>query len=326
MKFGKWITLLTLLLIPVARAESPSTKKFEVQINNSAYLLGAGDRVRIDVFNVPEWSGVQPILSDGTITMPIVGSIEVNGKSSLQVADQISTLLEPYLQKSIVTVRVEETRPVGVVVSGAVNRPGPLVLDIKARATLSTALVQAGGLADGADLRRVSIVRHSSLGLQTYPIDLWKLLNGESDQDFLLRDGDAIQIPLSQNLEEDEDSDQVASSSLAPAIIRIQVVGEVINPGFKEVPANTTFTQALTTAGGLTDKADPGNVSLVRLLANGTIKQTTLAASLEQPRNQKTNPSLRNGDIIAVRRSFGGSLLQAVESFSGITLLLNLFR
>jgi polysaccharide biosynthesis/export protein len=313
-----------------AQSAATNPPSFSLQVANSEYLLGAGDRIKIDVFNVPEWSGAQTILPDGTVTLPVVGQVSLADKSLAEAGATLQQLLGAYLKKNIVTVQLEQQRPLNIVVSGEINRPGPYTLtgsSATTRPNVSAALHEAGGLKDGADVRNVVLVRRiPGHGSQERKLDLWSLLSsGDVRQDPLLRDGDSIFIPRSQE-KLGFDEDLVASSSLSPATIHVQIIGEVRNPGTKELPSNTSFTQALGSSGGLTDQADPNSVIFIRVKPDGTLIRRDLRAVLEQARDPQHNPVLRNGDIIAVQRSLGGGILQLLTSLPGVALLLNLFR
>ena len=79
------VLLPSILFMEPAIAQAPSrTAKIQSTTNLMAlpegdgYLLGAGDRVRIDVFNVPEITGEYTVLPNGTINMPLVGAVGVN--------------------------------------------------------------------------------------------------------------------------------------------------------------------------------------------------------------------------------------------------------
>ncbi|MEN9222062.1 MAG: polysaccharide biosynthesis/export family protein, partial [Thermostichus sp. BF3_bins_97] len=51
-----------------------------------AYILGPGDRVRVTVLNEPSLSGDQQVLLDGTLALPLVGTVPVEGMTLQQAA------------------------------------------------------------------------------------------------------------------------------------------------------------------------------------------------------------------------------------------------
>lgn len=54
------------------------TKQLIAQLDD-AYTLGAGDTISIEIFNVPEYSGAQQVLADGSVNLPVVGRVQVSG-------------------------------------------------------------------------------------------------------------------------------------------------------------------------------------------------------------------------------------------------------
>ncbi|HBE34567.1 MAG TPA: hypothetical protein DD990_25535, partial [Cyanobacteria bacterium UBA11368] len=90
----------------------------------------------------------------------------------------------------------------------------------------------------------------------------------------------------------------------SPARITVRVVGEVGKPGTIEVAPNTTLSQALLAAGGINrDRGKKSEVELIRLNSNGTITLQTIAVDFAQGIDSKTNPLVRDNDIIVVNRS-----------------------
>ncbi|MFP3386155.1 polysaccharide biosynthesis/export family protein, partial [Tritonibacter sp. SIMBA_163] len=88
------------------------------------YTLGPGDVVSIDIFNIPEYSGQYRIAVDGRISLPIVGSVDVQGLTIPQANELITQRYTPILQRPIVSLTLAQPRPVRVAIAGEVNRPG----------------------------------------------------------------------------------------------------------------------------------------------------------------------------------------------------------
>ncbi|MEA5465672.1 SLBB domain-containing protein [Leptothoe sp. PORK10 BA2] len=309
-----------------------------------SYILGAGDYLRIDVFNIPDYSGEFKILSSGRLNMPIVGAIDVDGLSLQQATIQIEQSLEPYVQRPVVTISVLETRPIQIAVAGEVHRPGAYrisaaegsttgsVTDIP---TLTQAIELAGGITQLADIRQIEVQRRlprspdallssmapvgDSLGKanqsQTVPVNLWNLLKeGDLSEDLQLQDGDRIIIPTASTLNTDEIT-ELATASFSPDAIPINVVGEVEAPGNITVPPNTPLNQAILAAGGFNNRARHGTVTLVRLNLNGTVSQREIEVDFAQGINEDTNPSLRPNDTVIVKRS---GLARASDAFGAV--------
>ena len=267
------------------------------------YLLGSGDRVRLDFFNVPEFSGEYQVLPNGTINLPQVGAVVVQGRNLKQASQLIGSRYAAVLQRPIITVSLLAARPISVAIAGEINRPGSYTISaVSAGSTTEgsapnlTRIIQlAEGITQAADLRHVQVHRLRTSNLdtpsasETLTVDLWQLLQtGNVQQDLRLQDGDSIFIPptTSVNLQE---ARQLAAANFAAKNTRplkVSVVGEVARPGpytllegavaqrtqdqanpnVLQVPS---VTRAIQIAGGITQSADIRNVQVRRLTRSG---------------------------------------------------------
>jgi polysaccharide export outer membrane protein len=291
------------------------------------YTLGAGDRIHLDIFNVPEYTGERRVLVDGTVNLPLVGNVSVKGMTLKQSGEAIATAYKNYLRDPVVTISLLAPRPLRVSVSGEVNRPGSYAVPFSLRTdgeeegetrwpTVTQAVQLAGGITQIADVRQVQVQRPQLSGpAQVINLDLWALLQGDLQQDLTLRDGDTILIPKATRIDPAE-ATKLATASFSPAIIRVNVVGEVIRPGVVEIPPNTPLNQALLAAGGFNQRrANKRNVELVRLNPDGTVSRREVPINLAQGINEQSNPMLLPNDVVIVGRSGGAKVS---DSLSGI--------
>ncbi|MCW6036583.1 SLBB domain-containing protein [Spirulina subsalsa FACHB-351] len=247
---------------------------------NLPYTLGAGDRVRLDIFNVPEYSGEYPVLIDGTLNLPLIGTIPVADLTLQQAADLLSQRYALYLTRPIVTLGLLRPRPVRLAIAGEVQRPGSYTVTVdegRQFPTVTELIALAEGITLSADVRQVRIRRTYQGVEQTYTVDLWQLLQaGELGQDIPLRDGDALIIPTAMAINPQE-LRQLADASFAPdapSSIQIAIVGEVVRPGTHTLRVDAlgvlpTVTTAIKEAGGITTLANVRNIELRRTPRNG---------------------------------------------------------
>lgn len=127
------------------------------------YKLVQGDKLRIEVYKDAQLSQSVQIRPDGKITLPLVGDIEADGKTPIQLRDLITTQLKTYMTNPVVTVIVVETKPSVAYVTGEVNHPGAVQLQDD-QITVLQALALAGGLKDFADSKNIKIIRKSGKG------------------------------------------------------------------------------------------------------------------------------------------------------------------
>ncbi len=293
--------------------------------------MGPGDRVFVDIFNVPEYSKSYPVLPDGTLNLPRIGQVPVAGLTLQAVGDMVTAKYTRFFRQPLTTIVLEQARPLRVAISGEINRPGTYKFEPTNSGSIPsvtiTELIQAsGGITQRADLRQIEVRRPLLEDLeQVISVNLWELLqNSNLSQDISLRDGDRIRIATAATLSPSQLS-QVATASFAPETIRVNVVGEVVKPGAVEVPPNTPLNQALLAAGGFhSTRADRQTVELIRLQPNGTIVRRTLAVDLAADVNEATNPIMRPNDVIIVDRSgFTRTADRITQVATPVVLLLN---
>ena len=76
-----------------------------------AYPLGAGDVISISIFNVPEYSGSQQVLADGSVNLPAIGRVDINGLTPEQAESTIAIAYQNELRYPQITVVLEDPRP-----------------------------------------------------------------------------------------------------------------------------------------------------------------------------------------------------------------------
>jgi polysaccharide export outer membrane protein len=123
------------------------------------YVIAPGDTVGVRVFNQENMSVRTRVRSDGKVAVPVVGDVEVSGKTPAAVSKELTARLKEFVVSPIVTVSVEETQPTAVAVLGEVAHPGNYTLD--ASAGVLQALAAAGGFTDFASHDAIYVVRRA---------------------------------------------------------------------------------------------------------------------------------------------------------------------
>jgi polysaccharide export outer membrane protein len=304
-----------------SRPFDSEASQFPPQYQETPYTLGAGDTLNINIFNVPEYTGDYRVSVDGTLNLPIVGTVDVKGLTIPEAQELIANRYTPILQRPIVTVTLAQRRPIRVAISGEVNRPGSYTLSSGAGRgegqgnqqfpSITQAIQQAGGITRSANVREVKLRREIQGQPSLLTVNLWQLVEeGEIVQDVTLRDGDRIIIPtVAEN--NARETRQLSQSTIAPESqpVEVAVVGEVNRPGSHEVEAGDsgtppTVTQAIQAAGGITNFSDIRNIKVERTTGTGT--QKVLNANLWEllKGGQVTeNVILQSGDTIVVPRA-----------------------
>jgi polysaccharide export outer membrane protein len=168
---------------------------------NAAYELGANDVIAVSVYSHPELSvplqGVGGgasgalITSDGTVQLPLIGSVDIGGKTLIQAKDIITAAYSNYIDDPSVAVELVQAQSLRYYLLGAFTDPG-----VKYPAH-SLALLDALALGGSVDLSKADLYQaYVAQGPVKLPVDLHALLvDGDLSQNIPLTPGDAIVVP-----------------------------------------------------------------------------------------------------------------------------------
>jgi protein involved in polysaccharide export with SLBB domain len=131
------------------------------------YILSPNDIVLVKVFEDPDLDSQHRISQDGTINFPLIGVVQISGRTVTQAASTIrDRLLKGYLRNPQVRVNVIQYASRRITVLGQVQKPGSYVLPNEERIDLLQAIAMAGGFTRMADEGRV-LVRRNVNGVDT---------------------------------------------------------------------------------------------------------------------------------------------------------------
>ena len=156
------------------------------------YRLGAGDKLRIEVYKDAQLSQSVQIRPDGKITLPLVGDMAATGMTPIELRDQITAQLKEYITNPTVTVIVVEATSAHAYVMGEVAHPGEVSLH--GPVTIVQAIAMAGGFKEFANTKEVKVLRPNGRGVQTLHFNYKDILNGDATP-MLLRSGDTVIVP-----------------------------------------------------------------------------------------------------------------------------------
>ena len=109
---------------PNLRNATPAPVRVRPSNKSGTYTLGGGDNIRVDIFDLPQFSGSYQIPAGGVIQLPLIGSISIQGLTLEEASTAISKAYKLILKRPQVTVSLQATRPLNIWISGEVNRPG----------------------------------------------------------------------------------------------------------------------------------------------------------------------------------------------------------
>jgi len=183
----KMLKLLTLALFFSASTLSAFAEE-------APYTIIAGDVLQITVWKEDSLDREVIVLPDGAITFPLVGSINIQGKTPGEVEGLIKEKLKSFIPEASVAVVVKADLGHTVSVIGQVTKPGELVMGH--HLTVMQALSQAGGLTAYANENRILILRRVEDKEIPIPFPYDDVSNGnELDSDIVLRPGDVVVVP-----------------------------------------------------------------------------------------------------------------------------------
>jgi polysaccharide export outer membrane protein len=164
---------------------------------SSDYVLQPSDLIQVVVFKEPDLLREVRISQEATISLPLVGNIELRNKTVRQAEDLIRDLYNrDYLVNPQINIKVLEYTQRTVRVMGSVNNQGSIVFTPEQKMGLLEAIARAGGQTRLADMKRVRLSRTTADGkTENFTINVDDLLKGASGDQWILSQGDVIFVP-----------------------------------------------------------------------------------------------------------------------------------
>lgn len=291
---------LALLLIAALAAATPPSAAQD-------YEIGPDDVLHIVVQGQADLTGDFRVDAEGSISFPILGKIKAAAHTPLELERKLTTLLaDGYLRRPLVTVSVTRYASQRIYVTGEVQKPGPYGL--KSDRSLLALLADVGALGPNAGhevivIRPISDIAAGPIipsaapaggdnatgrseggtvvagqplevpGADVFRISLQELQAGNPERNVLLQAGDTVFFPRAA---------------------QIYVTGSVARPGPYKYQEGMTLLQALTIAGGVTERGAAGRTKIVRIV-EGKKKET---------KAKPTDPVLPEDLIVVPERFF----------------------
>lgn len=145
----------------VIPARAPYGPRLTVPAHNADYRLDSGDRLRIVVYGQEGLTNTYAVSAGGTITMPLIGSVQARGKTPAQLASHVGDRLRNgFIREPHVAAEVEAYRPFFIL--GEVAAPGqyPYVPNM----TAESAVAIAGGFSPRARRDSVTLTQSTTAG------------------------------------------------------------------------------------------------------------------------------------------------------------------
>ena len=158
------------------------------------YLIAPADVLEISIWGENELLRQVVVRPDGKISFPLIGDIEVAGKTTMQVKKEIEKKIREYIPDAIASVIVTQLGSLQYYVVGKVAKPG--VYNVSKPITVLQALALAGGLTPFAKQDKILIIRYHGKKTIKIPFNYKEVKKGEHlEQNILLQRGDVVLVP-----------------------------------------------------------------------------------------------------------------------------------
>jgi polysaccharide export outer membrane protein len=127
--------------------------------DSKGYVIRAGDLIQVRVYNQDGMSARSRVRQDGMVSLPFLSDVKAEGYTPAVLSQQLQTRLKDFVNVPVVTVSLEELRPISVSVLGEVPRPG--LYNLEAGSGVLQALATAGGFTEFAHRDRLFVVRET---------------------------------------------------------------------------------------------------------------------------------------------------------------------
>jgi len=273
--------------------------------------LGVGDHIVVRVPAEPNLGGEFRIDANGDLYLNIIegldlGAVNVVGKSTSEVEEELMQRLSRYYEDPEVTVQLLSfgLRPQSEVsIFGKVNASGSFAY--QEGISLLDLLVDAGGLAEDADLTSISLYREDE---PVRYLDIRDLIEGRSSEgNIYLEEGDYIIVP-----------------GIRPAMqIKVMVIGKVAQTGSVYLPEDARVLDVLAEAGGAQGRAAVGKSYIIRVedgkpvVLHSDIKALINGADISQ------NIQMKDGDVLFIPETNRVDIMKVVNDLLDLNLLKN---
>ena len=356
------LALAVFMHTPIANAErvetSSATQAITIderaKISYDAYILGPGDGLEIELVDLPELSGRFVIGPDGTIYLPRLRALYVEGLTVEEMRAFLTEQFRTYVIDPQVYIRPVSYRPIRVYVGGEVKRPGYYTLsgdqkiispideeyqqeqsnnqfvaqqkrgmnldktNITFLPTIFDAIQSAQGITPYSNLSKVRVTRRQALsrggGRLRTELNFLSLIT-EGDESQNIRLFDGDVVSVGKSPTVlREQLLQAGQTNLTPQFLQVYVNGRVEQAGAITLPQGSSLVQAVDLAGGT--KVMHGKVEFIRFTREGEIDRRIFGFKSDAPSGDYRNPVLMAGDVIRLRETALTKSLAVISELS----------
>lgn len=250
------VQLLLSLVVLFTQTAAPQKPAVAPPVN-PAYVVGPNDILGVKVLGEAELSTQYTVDADGTITFPFLERVPVAGKTVAEIEFLLRKGLDPdWIKNAQVSVVITNYRSRSIYVIGEVRNPAKY--SIEGQTTLLEVIAQAGSFTANA-AQTLTVTRYKDglsgvvagaplppgdpQGVEIVRINREELSEGKLQANIILQDGDTIFVPTAE---------------------KFYVMGFVKQPGQFVLQPGMTVRQAISVAGGLTERGSDRRIKIIR--------------------------------------------------------------
>jgi polysaccharide export outer membrane protein len=271
----------TIIAMPLAQAQAasaapakPGTARPAAPIDADQSRIGAGDTIRITVYQSPDLSMETRVNESGSISYPLLGRVQLAGLTVTAAEQHIASELKrrDFVKDPQVIIVVTQVRANQVNVLGQVGKPGRYPLDLSGM-RMTEVLSLAGGVITGAGSDTIVVTGTRDGRPFRREVDLPRLFSSNgAAEDMVVAPGDTIWVDR------------------AP---QVYLYGEIQHPGALRLERGMTLMQAVAAGGGATPRGTLKGIKVTRHGPDG--KTQSIEPSMED--------TLKDGDVVYIRES-----------------------
>jgi len=277
-RLGRAVTIgafaLMLVAAPLAEAQVVPKPAVVKPADVDQSRIGAGDTIKITVYQSPDLSMETRVNESGAISYPLLGRVQLAGLTVTAAEQFLASELKrrDFVKDPQVMIVVAQVRANQINVLGQVGKPGRYPLDLTGM-RMTEVLALAGGVVAGVGSDTIVLTGVRDGKPYRHEVDLPRLFGaGNGSEDIVVAPGDTVWVDR------------------AP---QVYMYGEIQKPGVMRLERGMTVMQAVAASGGATPRGTLKGLKVTRRGADG--KMQTVEPSMED--------TLKDGDVVFIRES-----------------------
>jgi polysaccharide export outer membrane protein len=188
---------------PVAAAAAKeaaaiATAMQQLARSKTDYRLAPADLISVTVYQDKDMDRRVRVNTDGTVSLPLIGSVAIGGMTLIEAQASIETKLSQFLVSPQVSLFIEDYGNKTIFVMGEVAKPGSYPIPTESRMTVLEAISTAGGFTPIAAQDRARVLRYVNGASVTYTINTKEITQqDQKEKDMVLEPNDIVYVPQS---------------------------------------------------------------------------------------------------------------------------------